>query len=127
MQILNQNMTTEVAVLLMTGNSIHVNLVTIINFVLPSRNVKLSCTAYSIAQLVSLSTTATTALIYPKEVDTTTCDAMCCNIKDLKGKDIDWVQCDGCDKWLHAYCIGISIEMIEKMEKFYCQNCEDLQ
>ena len=75
-------------------------------------------------KLISLHSTATSALIHPKEVSTPTCDAACCKIQHFKGKEsIDWVQCDGCDKWLHSYCIGLSIKEIEKMLNFYCDEC----
>ena len=60
------------------------------------------CLFISTTQLDSLSSTATTALIYPKEIDTITCDADSCNIKDLKGKDIHWCSVIGCDS-LHSF------------------------
>ena len=63
-------------------------------------------------QLVSCLTSA--ALISPAETSTTSYDAHSCKIHRFKGTEVDWVQCDGCDRWMHLFCIG---KMILKVWK----------
>ena len=44
------------------------------------------------------SLTGTSALIRPVEVATTSCDARNCILDRFKGRKVDWIQCDSCDK-----------------------------
>ncbi|CAK5098462.1 unnamed protein product [Meloidogyne enterolobii] len=48
--------------------------------------------------------------------------ASCKRPKDMK---INWVACDGCDKWFHTICIlGKNINL-DDVAKWYCTNCKD--
>ena len=72
-------------------------------------------------ELVSCLTSA--ALISPAETSTTSCDARRCKIHQFKESKVDWVQCDGCDRWMHLFCVGIKKDDLKAMEDFYCEFC----
>lgn len=38
------------------------------------------------------------------------------------GDDINWVQCDGCEKWYHLLCIGMTSQPSED-EEYICKVC----
>ena len=35
-----------------------------------------------------------------------------------------WVQCDGCERWIHGECAGLSLAEAEEVEAFTCRVCE---
>lgn len=37
---------------------------------------------------------------------------------------VDWIQCDRCQKWLHADCAGISIKTVTEQTSFKC-GCDE--
>ncbi|OZJ03933.1 hypothetical protein BZG36_03611 [Bifiguratus adelaidae] len=39
-------------------------------------------------------------------------------------KDI-WLQCDGCETWFHAACLGVSAADCETFDNWYCEDCID--
>ena len=34
-----------------------------------------------------------------------------------------WVQCDGCERWCHGECAGLSLEEAEEVEAYRCPVC----
>ena len=36
-----------------------------------------------------------------------------------------WVQCDGCERWCHGECAGLSLEEAEEVEAYTCPLCVD--
>merc|ERR1712061_369186 len=40
------------------------------------------------------------------------------------GKEVHWVQCDGCELWLHLHCIGLKPEEVPEDEDFICRDCK---
>lgn len=40
------------------------------------------------------------------------------------GKEVHWVQCDGCELWFHLYCIGLKQEQVKEDEEFICKACK---
>ena len=41
---------------------------------------------------------------------------------------LQWVACDACNYWMHAYCVGIQTPTAFralKTEKFICQKCKE--
>ncbi|KAJ1919817.1 hypothetical protein H4219_001726 [Mycoemilia scoparia] len=36
-----------------------------------------------------------------------------------------WLQCDKCDTWLHANCVGLGEDEVNEIDIFYCPNCYD--
>ena len=43
-----------------------------------------------------------------------TCDAKEC--KSSKGKVINWIQYDSCQKWLHMVCVGMKKKVADRIE-----------
>jgi len=43
------------------------------------------------------------------------------------GKDIHWVQCDGCELWLHLNCIGLRPSDVTEDEDFICRDCKPVR
>ena len=41
------------------------------------------------------------------------------------GKQVHWVQCDGCQQWFHLYCIGMKPQQITEDEDFLCKPCQE--
>ena len=37
---------------------------------------------------------------------------------------VHWVQCDGCELWLHLTCIGLKPEQVSEDEDFICRDCK---
>ena len=35
------------------------------------------------------------------------CEAEVCYIDDCNLKDVQWISCDVCSRWLHKYCCGL--------------------
>ncbi len=46
------------------------------------------------------------------------------SLKDVCPRQVDWVQCDGCELWFHLYCIGLKPEQVSEDEDFLCKNCK---
>merc|ERR1712136_400083 len=40
------------------------------------------------------------------------------------GKEVHWVQCDGCELWFHLHCIGLKPEQVSEDEDFICKTCK---
>jgi histone demethylase JARID1 len=40
------------------------------------------------------------------------------------GKEVHWVQCDGCELWFHLHCIGLKPEHVSEDEDFICKDCK---
>lgn len=40
------------------------------------------------------------------------------------GKEVHWVQCDGCELWFHLHCIGLKPEQVSEDEDFICRSCK---
>merc|ERR1712080_437573 len=40
------------------------------------------------------------------------------------GKEVHWVQCDGCELWLHLNCIGLRPDQVSEDEDFICKDCK---
>merc|ERR1712223_2249035 len=40
------------------------------------------------------------------------------------GKQVQWVQCDGCELWFHLYCLGLRPDQVKEDEDFYCKDCK---
>jgi F-box/leucine-rich repeat protein 10/11 len=38
-------------------------------------------------------------------------------------EQIDWIQCDGCQEWYHLHCIGLSLDILATIVKYYCPGC----
>lgn len=36
---------------------------------------------------------------------------------------MDWVQCDGCNKWFHMVCVGLLKVELKPDEDFVCKSC----
>ena len=36
-----------------------------------------------------------------------------------------WVQCDGCERWCHGECAGLSLEEAEEVEAYTCPVCAE--
>jgi len=43
------------------------------------------------------------------------------------GKEVHWVQCDGCELWLHLNCIGLRPSDVTEDEDFICRDCKPLK
>ena len=42
------------------------------------------------------------------------CEAEVCYIDDCNLKDVQWISCDVCSRWLHKYCCGLMEKPILK-------------
>ncbi|KAF2670866.1 Clavaminate synthase-like protein, partial [Microthyrium microscopicum] len=42
----------------------------------------------------------------------------------LTGDSVDWLQCNGCQNWLHFACANITTKEIQLIDKFYCEGCK---
>ena len=42
------------------------------------------------------------------------------------GKEIRWVQCDGCELWLHLNCVGLQPSDVCDDEDFICRECKPI-
>ena len=73
--------------------------------------------------LVSLSPSSR-ALIKPIEVD---CGEKCvadpCKIQRFRGKNIEWVLCEQCNSWLHAFCEHVTKQELKLIRKYICHSC----
>merc|ERR1712066_196698 len=43
------------------------------------------------------------------------------------GKEVHWVQCDGCELWLHLNCIGLRPHDVSEDEDFICRDCKPVR
>ena len=37
-----------------------------------------------------------------------------------KGKVINWIQCDSCQKWMHMVCVGMKKKVADRIEFYTC-------
>ena len=78
----------------------------------------------SSTQLVSLSPSSQ-AYIKPIEVDNDErCAATPCEIFRYKGKKVQWVFCERCKSWLHAYCEHVTRQELKYIQKYVCHDCK---
>lgn len=54
------------------------------------------------------------------EEDMTLCPAESC--LQPEGEEVDWVQCDRCNRWFHMICVGVSAELAAE-EDYMCVSC----
>ena len=41
------------------------------------------------------------------------------------GENLEWIQCNGCKRWSHTLCTGLSFSVdISTIDKFHCKRCE---
>ena len=52
-----------------------------------------------------------------------TCDAK--EWKSPKGKVINWIQCDSCQKWLHMMCVGMKKKVADRIEFYTSSGCTE--
>ena len=61
-----------------------------------------------------------------KQVGQTICDI--CNVAITEGTD-EALECDGCKKWVHRYCAGVSLTyfqvLADSSKPFFCTCCSD--
>lgn len=38
--------------------------------------------------------------------------------------EVDWVQCDVCNKWYHMFCVGLSKNQIKPDDDYVCRKCK---
>jgi len=43
------------------------------------------------------------------------------------GKEVHWVQCDGCELWLHLNCVGLRPSDVCEDEDFICRECKPIR
>lgn len=55
------------------------------------------------------------------EVEDGECGALHCKIAMYKGSIIKWIQCDSCDKYFHAYCLGLKRT---PENDYFCPECK---
>ena len=54
------------------------------------------------------------------------CSSENCRIESSSEEESKWLQCEGCDKWFHAFCVGMeemSKDALEELE-FKCDDCK---
>lgn len=48
-----------------------------------------------------------------------------CNFAaDSMSHKVNWLQCDGCDRWYHAACAGFTETDTKRIDKYYCKGCK---
>lgn len=40
---------------------------------------------------------------------------------------MNWVQCEECEKWYHYICVGLNKKAVQKMERYECFRCKDVE
>ena len=53
-----------------------------------------------------------------------TFQTICCSDDVLCLGDINWVQCDSCEKWFHLLCIGLGEDEVSETEDYVCFSCK---
>lgn len=43
----------------------------------------------------------------------------------ILGQEVDWIQCDSCNKWFHMLCVGVDKTKFADEEDYACRLCED--
>lgn len=61
-------------------------------------------------------------IIDEDEEEVTRCVCLLTNPPDPDNQD--YIQCDKCAVWQHQACVGISPEMGEELEKYWCEACK---
>lgn len=53
------------------------------------------------------------------------CDEDCAapKCKQPVGKEVTWVQCDGCDQWFHLTCVGLKKRQLNTIKDYTCVVC----
>lgn len=41
----------------------------------------------------------------------------------FSGRNLDWVQCDSCDKWYHLVCQGLKPHQVSGSQPYFCPLC----
>ncbi|PIK54937.1 hypothetical protein BSL78_08146 [Apostichopus japonicus] len=55
-------------------------------------------------------------------------DKNVCFYRGCKGdpaKTVFWIQCEGCEKWFHWACLGLSKQEVDRIDKYFCTECSD--
>ncbi|QDS78161.1 hypothetical protein FKW77_005098 [Venturia effusa] len=48
-----------------------------------------------------------------------------CNFAaDSMSHKVNWLQCDGCDRWYHVACAGFTETDTRRIDKYYCKGCK---
>jgi F-box/leucine-rich repeat protein 10/11 len=48
-----------------------------------------------------------------------------CNFAaDSMSHKVNWLQCDGCDRWYHAACAAFTETDTKRIDKYYCKGCK---
>ncbi|KXS11627.1 hypothetical protein M427DRAFT_60487 [Gonapodya prolifera JEL478] len=48
-----------------------------------------------------------------------------CTCSLPENPDLPLIQCDSCEKWFHADCVGFVMEEFKEEDPWYCPECED--
>ena len=49
-----------------------------------------------------------------------------CDHPSEEPEDGVWVMCDGCRRWCHGACVGMTLEQAESVEHFECARCVEM-
>ena len=52
------------------------------------------------------------------------CAADPCKIQRFRGKNVEWVLCEQCNSWLHAFCEHVTKQELKLIRKYICHNCK---
>ena len=74
----------------------------------------------TIHDMLSSNQSASNAISEDEEDDE--CSAPKCNINRIGGAEISWVECEGCSKWFHIFCVT-NDESQKELEDFICETC----
>ncbi|XP_046372172.2 lysine-specific demethylase 5A-like isoform X4 [Haliotis rufescens] len=68
-------------------------------------------------------------LIVDEDDDEEENDEDCSAVKCLKpvGEEVNWVQCDSCEKWFHLLCVGLGKEEVSEDEEYVCFQCVQIK
>ncbi len=39
------------------------------------------------------------------------------------GTEVNWVQCEECNKWYHYVCVGLNKKAVQKLARYECFRC----
>lgn len=42
----------------------------------------------------------------------------------VSGEEVNWVQCDSCEKWFHLLCVGLAEDEVSENEDYVCFVCK---
>ncbi|XP_067685038.1 lysine-specific demethylase 5A-like isoform X3 [Haliotis asinina] len=68
-------------------------------------------------------------LVVDEDDDEEENDEDCSAVKCLKpvGEEVNWVQCDSCEKWFHLLCVGLGKEEVSEDEEYVCFQCVQIK